>query len=703
MSRRIRLGESLIEAGLINAAQLDEALARKATTGERIGEALVALGYITDRDLVRTLAKDANIPFLEPEELHVDSTIVPLLTAGIACDNNLVPLRADGRALVVAMSNPFDIAVIRMLEHETGRQIRTVTGDPAAIAALVARHYGPVPGRTSGVRNVATTPDGRPSWSRLSAATRESPRPIPTPTPAFDAGAADAPALLAGVAPETSPAGRGPRLDVALPLSPTRSFAATIDQDGVSLLEYSEEAGGFRIVDQRARNARMASIEAAADAVVGLLRETGARKVRLSVVLQQFGTLFQTIVVPSGTDQQLAESIRTATQRAFGGADARIAISRARNDGSASRAESWDSEPVFVAASPAAIVERLQDRLASARVNVECLTVVPEVFRQLYRALDGSTEATAILICLHNGPHVAFFVDGRLELAIEPPPALAGDGPLQPAVVVDQLERGATFLRQHARGTVATRLLLVAPSGEHEALESAIEARTGMRVIPLGQSIGSPEAVVAMGAVLAARSIDRLDLSRRVDAAASIPTARRGRLNRPVALLTVAAAVAAVWCGAQLLTMVNAQRDVEHLQAQVLAGDSALAKTRSGSARGLASAVRQAAAVADADRSVAFGLLAGIATTDVAGTQLDSVSVMRDGDELRAMLFCRATVSAGPAAVEAAQRMVDRLKASRTFAYVGLQIAPRSGSPALVSSAPMRFTVSLRSAPGGIQ
>ena len=106
MSRRIRLGESLVEAGLITPAQLEQALARKSTTGERIGEALVALGFIAERDLVRTLAKDADIPFLEPGELRVDPAVVPLITEASARANNLMPLRADGRTLVVAMSNP---------------------------------------------------------------------------------------------------------------------------------------------------------------------------------------------------------------------------------------------------------------------------------------------------------------------------------------------------------------------------------------------------------------------------------------------------------------------------------------------------------------------------------------------------------------------------------------------------------------------
>jgi type IV pilus assembly protein PilB len=160
MSRRIRLGESLVEAGLINPTQLDEALARKSTTGERIGEALVALGYITERDLVRTLARDADIPFLEAAELRVDPAVVSFVTAPTARTNNLVPLRADGRALIVAMSNPFDIGVIRSLERSSGRQIRTVTADPAAIAHLVETHYG-----GNGSHAPAAAPAGRPSWT----------------------------------------------------------------------------------------------------------------------------------------------------------------------------------------------------------------------------------------------------------------------------------------------------------------------------------------------------------------------------------------------------------------------------------------------------------------------------------------------------------------------------------------------------------
>jgi type II secretory ATPase GspE/PulE/Tfp pilus assembly ATPase PilB-like protein len=142
MSRRIRLGEALVESGLITPAQLDEALKRRLTTGERIGESLVGLGFISERDLLKTLAADADIPFLEPRELTVDPTCVALVAPAVARSQHVVPLRMEAKALLVAMSNPFDVGVIRSLERSTGKHIRVAAADPAAIAEIIETVYG---------------------------------------------------------------------------------------------------------------------------------------------------------------------------------------------------------------------------------------------------------------------------------------------------------------------------------------------------------------------------------------------------------------------------------------------------------------------------------------------------------------------------------------------------------------------------------
>jgi type IV pilus assembly protein PilB len=149
MSRRARLGESLLESGLITPTQLDEALKRRDESGERIGEALIALGYVSERDVMRVLAQDADVPFLEPAELIVSPDAVTLVPSVIARAQTVIPLRQEGRALVVAMANPFDLGAVRSLERATSRAIRVVASDPAEIAGLVEYHYGSGAGTSS--------------------------------------------------------------------------------------------------------------------------------------------------------------------------------------------------------------------------------------------------------------------------------------------------------------------------------------------------------------------------------------------------------------------------------------------------------------------------------------------------------------------------------------------------------------------------
>jgi type IV pilus assembly protein PilB len=173
MTRRIRLGESLVETGLITQAQLDEALNRRVGTGERIGEALVSLGYISERDLLRTLAQDADIPFLERGDLVVDPTTTAHIPSAIAHLQQVVPLRFDGRALIVAMRNPFDVGAIRALERSTGKPIRVAAADPVAISRLIEQVYGGAPSSASS--RAQSMADEALAAARASAAAKQTP------------------------------------------------------------------------------------------------------------------------------------------------------------------------------------------------------------------------------------------------------------------------------------------------------------------------------------------------------------------------------------------------------------------------------------------------------------------------------------------------------------------------------------------------
>ena len=440
-------------------------------------------------------------------------------------------------------------------------------------------------------------------------------------------------------------------------MAASRSFAALIDQDSVVVLEYEEEKEGFRLLDTRTTSQRFVSPESAADAVVDLLSAMKAKNAAVSIVLQHFGSFFHTLVLPPADPDHLRQIIQREVQRSFNIADPAIAFAAGasveRRD--AARAGGQVPRQIFIAGAPRTVMDAIEERFRKARVRVEGLTVVPEVFRRLYDTLDGSTEATAVLICLHNGPHVAFFVNGQLELAIEPPLALEGEAPLDTTVIIDQLERGAIFLRQQARGTVATRLLLSAPASDYESLASTIEARTGMRVAGLGHGIGTPESVVAMGAVLAARGTDRLDLFPRPPAFDErLKTAMTGPGLFTTTLLT-AATVAAFWAGMQVLAVWRERSSLERVQAQVERTLPVVANARqSAQGRERIASIRSTLREANIERSSLASLMSRISTATRTGTQLDSLRVTRVPEGLRTTLYCHALGATGPAAMSAA-------------------------------------------------
>src|SRR5207249_8897243 len=119
--------------------------------------------------------------------------------------------------------------------------------------------------------------------------------------------------------------------------------------------------------------------------------------------LQHFGSFFHTIVLPPAPEEVVRPIILREVQRSFNITDAAVAYSTAgpveRRD--ASRGDGGQvPQQVLIAGAPNSVVAALKASFASARIRVEGLTVMPTVFRRLYDALDGSTEATAMLVCL---------------------------------------------------------------------------------------------------------------------------------------------------------------------------------------------------------------------------------------------------------------------------------------------------------------
>lgn len=137
-----RIGELLLARGLISQAQLADALARK-HPGERLGEALVRLELVYETDLVRTLASQCGLEFIDLTTHGADVGCAQLLPQTLARELDAIPVRstADG-TIVVAVADPLEVdeaALVRALDAPVQLRVAELSAIRRLLAAAWPR------------------------------------------------------------------------------------------------------------------------------------------------------------------------------------------------------------------------------------------------------------------------------------------------------------------------------------------------------------------------------------------------------------------------------------------------------------------------------------------------------------------------------------------------------------------------------------
>jgi len=137
-----RFGQNLIERGLITRDELHTALMRQTSTGERLGEALVAIGAVASVDVTRVLAEHLRLPFVDLRDDAADSTLVGLVSAEVARRFVAVPVARWGERIVMAMANPNDTDMVEELRLLVNAPIVAAVADPGELRKMIATVYG---------------------------------------------------------------------------------------------------------------------------------------------------------------------------------------------------------------------------------------------------------------------------------------------------------------------------------------------------------------------------------------------------------------------------------------------------------------------------------------------------------------------------------------------------------------------------------
>lgn len=141
--KRSRLGEVLLKARRITAAQLDAALARQRKTPMPIGQALIQLGAVTEMTMRDALCTQLHVNFFDLDPIQIDQKLARLISAQYAARHLIVPLFRVADILVVAVDDPADIQMVERLESHLGMQIEIVTTTLDKLKAAMHRVYGP--------------------------------------------------------------------------------------------------------------------------------------------------------------------------------------------------------------------------------------------------------------------------------------------------------------------------------------------------------------------------------------------------------------------------------------------------------------------------------------------------------------------------------------------------------------------------------
>jgi general secretion pathway protein E len=135
------LGQILLEAGHTTLETLERALGRIRGTGERLGEALVAMGAVGSEDVLRALAAQANLPFVSRDELPTSLPILKNLSPQYLRQYRVCPVSIDGNILTVATADPTNLLLLDDLRQSLAMQVKVVVAAPEGILEAIDRTY----------------------------------------------------------------------------------------------------------------------------------------------------------------------------------------------------------------------------------------------------------------------------------------------------------------------------------------------------------------------------------------------------------------------------------------------------------------------------------------------------------------------------------------------------------------------------------
>ena len=136
-----QLGDLLVEQGVISPLQLDEALQRQRLTGEMLGRVLVTMQLCSEQDVIETLAVQRGMERVDLSKMKISEEVIRKIDADVAKFYNVIPIRVEDGALVIAMADPLNLQIIDDLEQIAGMPVRGAVSNHEDVANAWKNNY----------------------------------------------------------------------------------------------------------------------------------------------------------------------------------------------------------------------------------------------------------------------------------------------------------------------------------------------------------------------------------------------------------------------------------------------------------------------------------------------------------------------------------------------------------------------------------
>lgn len=138
----LRFTDILVRRGKLASEQLQEAVHLSRSRGLKMVEALVQSGHVSEDDVMRAVAEEHRMEYVDLDGLEIPSSVIEMVTESVARENVLIPLSRENGRLKIVVADPDDLNLVEKLRFIVNQEVERVVGSREAIIQAINRHYG---------------------------------------------------------------------------------------------------------------------------------------------------------------------------------------------------------------------------------------------------------------------------------------------------------------------------------------------------------------------------------------------------------------------------------------------------------------------------------------------------------------------------------------------------------------------------------